>query len=141
MVIDLKLDYSCARDILLALEELISYTQEGTLISSSHVTLPTLCQHQLLSDYKKEDVVYASEKLFEAGFIKARIVEASMGIADIFFFDITYTGHQYLDSVRHPQMWETIKQEFTEKPIEMTFNLIQKVALHRAAQILGFPLE
>lgn len=138
----MKLDYSCARAILLALEDSLSYREDGAgVILTPHVVLSSICQHELLAPYNKNDIIYCSQKLLEAGFIKARIIESSMGVLDIFFQSITYQGHEYLDSVRHPQMWEDIKQQFRERPIEMTFDLVQKLSKNLASRHLGIELE
>lgn len=138
----MKFDYSCARAILLALEDSIIYKEySDSFISSNDVDLNILSKHNLLKDYKKVDIAYCSQKLQEANFIDAHIVEADDGIIDILYLSITYDGHEYLDSVRHPQLWEDIKQQFREKPVDMTFNLIQKVASKLANRYLGISLE
>lgn len=131
----MKLDYSCARSILLALENMLIYEEDedGYLVSSS-VHLSDIESHYLLSEYTKADIAYCSEKLYEADFIGVSIVESCSGILDIIYFSITYDGHKYLDSVRHPEIWNDILQQFKEKPVSMTFDLIQKIALQKASK-------
>lgn len=138
----MKLDYSCARAILLALEDSLTYTEdESGFIDTCAINLNQLSKHAFLEKYEKIDIAYCSQKLEEAGFIDVHIIEADDGIVDILFLSITYDGHEYLDSVRHPQLWEDVKQQFRERPVEMTFNLIQKVASNLAYRYLGISLE
>lgn len=138
----MKLDYSCARAILLALEDSLTYTEdESGFIDTCDINLNQLSKHEFLEKYEKIDIAYCSQKLEEAGFIDVHIIEADDGIVDILFLSITYDGHEYLDSVRHPQLWEDVKQQFRERPVEMTFNLIQKVASNLAYRYLGISLE
>ena len=138
----MKLIYSCARDILLALEELLVCEEdEDDCLTPASVHFSTVRNHEFLSEYSKSDIAYCSEKLLEADYIEADIAESCSGIFDIIYFSITYDGHKYLDSVRHPELWNDILQQFKEKPVSMTFDIIQKLALKRAAKLLEIPEE
>lgn len=130
----MKLDYDCVRDILLSLEELVQYSEN---LETPHVRLENLVSYNLMGKYSKQSIVYCSEKLKEAGFINARIVCVDSGIIGIYYFSITFDGHQYLDSIRSNTLWSKVKSTFVEKGIPLTFDLILSTAPKIATQLLN----
>lgn len=118
----MKINYDCMRDVLIALEKLITIDQE---LKFSIVTLPILQGE--LSEYKVQDIVYSVDMLAQAGYIKAKITPANNGIYSILISGITIDGHRYLDSIRSPKLWNAIKEKFKDKALDLSFELIPKV--------------
>lgn len=94
----MKLDAECVRSVLLELEE-----------KPLGVYLPDDLSESF-SKYGMENVEYAILKLNEAGYIRAGISETLSGDYEIFgILDITFNGHEFLNSIRSPSVWERLK--------------------------------
>lgn len=94
----MKLDAECVRSVLLELEE-----------KPLGVYLPDDLSESV-SKYGMENVEYAILKLNEAGYIRAGISETLSGDYEIFgILDITFNGHEFLNSIRSPSVWERLK--------------------------------
>ena len=53
---------------------------------------------------------------------------------------LTWNGHEFLDSIRDNKIWEKTKEHFSQKGIEMSFELVKSAAIKIAsAVILGLP--
>ena len=99
----MKLNADCVRSVLLELEEkpLDNYLPED--LSES------------VEKYGAENVEYTILKLQEAGYIHAGITRTLSGDYEIFgIFDITFQGHEFLNSIRSPSVWERLKDSTLE---------------------------
>lgn len=95
----MKLNHDCVRDLLLYIEENLEY---GYYIKVNEVQIGNYSQHEIL---------YAADKLLEAGFINATRKEYidNPGIPVIRINSITWNGHQFLDNIRDNKVWEYTK--------------------------------
>lgn len=94
----MKLDVNCVRSVLLELEAmpLANYLPEDLTNS--------------IEQYGAESVEYTILKLDEAGYIRSGITRTLSGDYEIFgIFDITFKGHEFLNSIRSPSVWERLK--------------------------------
>ena len=64
-------------------------------------------------DRSYEDVAYHVEKLHEAGFLHAHELTSSSGY-DWKARQLTYEGHEFLDTVRDSEIWKTTKETATK---------------------------
>jgi len=105
----MKLNIDCVRDVLLTLEELlIVEIDEDEVLRSNSVDPYDVVER--LVHYNWEDVFYAIKKLDEAGFIDGKIVVGADGLwHPNMIHEITYSGHEFLDKVRPPTVWESTK--------------------------------
>lgn len=94
----MKLDSSCVRDLLLYLEDNLSYTNTVNI------------QDIELKSYDTETLLYTAEKLEEAKFINC-VIKSYVGyeIPVIIVKSLSYNGHQFLDSIRDNQVWSKTK--------------------------------
>lgn len=94
------LNHDCVRAILLKLEEFPYNTACNV----------NILQEQL-PEYSNEDVNYSCLKLFEAHYIDAATItldgESIPFVVEI--YDITFEGHEFLDNVRSPKVWNETK--------------------------------
>lgn len=90
----------CIRDILLAVE---------ACPFSEYLNLDKL--DAMLPDHSYDDIWYTCLKLEEGGYLSLMTVTVSMsyrpGIKCI--IDLTYQGHEFLNSVRDPKRWQKLK--------------------------------
>lgn len=133
----MKLNYDYVREILLTLESELkmSATEKNNLvlINRQSVSLSELCKY--LPNIPPEDIAYTSLKLSEAGYIEIKPTFASGGlIYHIDYLSISFEGHQYLDSVRNPKIWEKIKAG----TVQLTFEIIRTAALSYAQSKFNF---
>lgn len=112
----MKLDIDCVRDVLLEFEK-----------------LPLSCYtpYNFPASIKKhgiDNVEYSLAKLKEAGYINADIPQCSNGQYEFYgIFDMTFSGHQFLESIRENKVWSRTKS-IVGKVGSGSFSLISQVA-------------
>lgn len=96
----MQLNPDCVRDILLELEKQ-SYPTDCTIETLSN-SLPV---------YNTEEINYCCIKLLEAKYIDAgtRNIRHSNGLSITSIYDITFQGHEFLNSVRPDNIWDNVK--------------------------------
>ena len=105
----MKLNLDCMRDVMLALEQ-FEYGQP-----IHHKEIEKILSHL----YPEEDVQYSLLKLSEADYIRAQIFDESGFCLQVdIIFDITYTGHEFLNSVRPKSVWQKISHLIGKTGIE-----------------------
>lgn len=117
----MKFNLDCARDILLYLESLpFGKTTTVQLLSN------------VLSQYEHDEVVYSCLKLYEANFITAQPIKA-IGYTTIQLRtvqDITFAGHEFLNSVREKTIWDktkSIAKIIGASSLKVTANIAESV--------------
>lgn len=100
----MKLNYDCVRSVLLAVEK--------AEMIDENLSLTPLKVFELfdgLPEYKDNEILYTVEKLKEAGYINAALQFAAGHFIDGAVSSITYSGHEYLDNIREPEVWRKVK--------------------------------
>lgn len=100
----MKLNYSCLREIMIAIEENIILDDD--LVFNNLIIQD---MHELIPKYSLGEIAYASVKAVEANLIDANISEYDAGIHNIIYLGLTYEGHQFLDNVRDNKIWSKTK--------------------------------
>lgn len=118
----MKLDYDCVRDILLTIEEL-NFCE---YLHNNNVT-----KFKRLRDYHPNKIAYTIKKLSEAGFIpKIGIVVAISGYINFNICEMTWEGHQFLNSIRNNDVWEKTKNKsliYGSLPVKLLVNIANKI--------------
>lgn len=102
-VIHTKLKIECVKDVL---EELESFPIRSHSMSELKKSI---------EKHGTEDVLYTIVKLSEANYINAeymRTLDGRPHVANI--FDLTFAGHEFLNSIRAPGVWERLKGAASE---------------------------
>lgn len=99
----MKLNPDCMRDILLQIEQL----PYGKSVYPDQL-------YTALPNYSHEDIDYSILKMDEAGFINTSIEHYLSGNIGIEIHDISYNGHQFLDTVRSNKVWNVTKKVATD---------------------------
>ncbi len=102
-------------------------------------TLPT--EVVRLTDFEKDQAVeisYHMELLIEAGLVDGQVVK-SIGpeVKDFCARRLTWEGHEFLDSIRNETVWRKIKKVFTDKGLDMSFDLVKSVAKDAATNLIN----
>lgn len=95
----MKLNHDCVRDLLILIEENLSY---GYYMDMSSVEL---------KEYSREIIIYTADKLLEAEYLignKQDYINATF--PDIRITSISWTGHQFLDNIRDDGVWKDTKK-------------------------------
>lgn len=100
----MKLNYDCVRSVLLTVEKSKTIDEELNL---NPLTVETIFEQ--LPKYEDNEILYTIEKLKEAGYINAALQFAAGHFIDGAVSSITYSGHEYLDNIREPEVWRKVK--------------------------------
>lgn len=128
-MINLKLNTDCIRDVLLYLEKNLKIENRNFV----SITLSALQEN--LSKYSAEDVFYTIYNLSEARFVDCKwgvITSENYRHCDI--SNITYRGHQFLESVRPETIWEKTKTVASKVGVH-TLEFIESVAREIAVEL------
>ena len=123
----MQFDWDVARAIMLKLEE--SETASAWL---SFEDVPGFTNSQ--------EVAYTMHILAEGGFIHAMIEFSNTGDNRISFAwakQLTYKGHEFLNSVKHDNIWNQVKTEFKNKLVGATADIVLDFVKNRGLVLLG----
>lgn len=101
----MELNKECVRDVLLYSEKMLKMNDDGTMnyLTSSAFKIA-------LSMYNLSEIKYTVLKLKEAGFLDVTITNAdAFLVLDFRIYDITYDGHEFLDTIRDNDNWKKVK--------------------------------
>ena len=109
----MKLDLDCVRDVLLTIGEQQAMKVTGLgQIRSVPLTIRSIAD--CLKDYDKADIAYTLVILKEGGFVDANISQTDSIIANIVINRLTYSGHEYLQSIKDNTNWNKVKSVATK---------------------------
>ena len=118
----MKLNPDCIRDVLLYLEENIKIDNRTFM----PISLKSL--QEVFENYSEEDIFYSVYNLKQAKFIEGKftdIKDTKMAICEI--QNITYVGHQFLETVRPKPIWDKTKSVVTKVGVH-TLGFIEEIA-------------
>ncbi|RKG31682.1 DUF2513 domain-containing protein [Acinetobacter guerrae] len=75
--------------------------------------------------------------LIQAGFIDGKVLASLDENADVYVNDLTWQGHELLDTIRSKPVWEKIKSTAVEKGIELTFDTVKVLGAKVIELIIG----
>lgn len=130
----MKLNPDCIRDVLL-------YLEENLEVKDGHkFTKTTLSQLQnALSQYLPDDVFYSVYNLYQIQFIDGKIND--INDMKMFFCEIdniTWNGHQFLNSIRPKTVWEVTKQGASKLGI-MSMHALSTMAMKITEAVVTNP--
>lgn len=105
----MRLDIECIREILIYLENNLDFI-EGTYKHNSIGMTNVIKDLHLTKDLDKNLLAYAIEKMCETHIIESDIsIGSNHSMIHCDIYDISYRGHQFLDSIRPESIWERTK--------------------------------
>lgn len=109
----MKLNPDCIRDVLIYLEDNLVYELDKTN-DVRHLPIPLSTIVDELKDSKKrtvDDIKYSIEKLVEIEYItNCNIIKGKNSTINYSISDITYEGHQFLNTIRPQSVWDATKK-------------------------------
>lgn len=118
----MKLNYNCIRDVLLYLEDNLKINEP---LHSKNIEL----------DYSFETIQYSVFKLEEAGYIQAQIIVADGLDKTAIINDITFYGHEFLNTVRPKTVWENTKDISVKLGVK-SISALSQIASQIATQLI-----
>ena len=130
----MKLNPDCIRDVLL-------YLEENLKIEESHkFTEITLIQlKEALPKYTEDDIFYSVYNLHQIRFIDGRINDVNN--MKMFFCEInniTWNGHQFLNTIRPTSIWEATKSGASKLGI-MSIHALSTIAMEISKAVVTNP--
>jgi DNA-binding PadR family transcriptional regulator len=83
-----------------------------------------------IKDYSYEEILYTTERLLEAGYIKARLKTTDLHRNQV-IYSLTWDGHKFLDTVRDNVVWRRTN-DIVKKLSSVSLSLI----LHIGEQVI-----
>lgn len=107
----MRLNYDCIHDVLLAISELNRYTSRESHYELHTVTKQEIIEHPLVAgQYSYDDILYSIDQLFDMGFVEGYRIPPTHGELRMCGIDnIAPTGHEFLDDIKEPSVWEAVK--------------------------------
>lgn len=103
----MKLNEDCVRDTLIYIEEHMQMNEYNRIKEISLLAIT----NGLIDKYEENDIAYTVFQLMDANFIKGNINTPGRNnkvVANI--YDITWIGHDLLNSIRPQPVWNAVKQ-------------------------------
>ena len=83
--------------------------------------------------WSASEIAYNYQLMVEGGLVLSRVPQISS--SQLFFNSITWSGHDFLDSVRDPEIWRKTKA-VTEKAGSTSFGIVKEVAVELAKELV-----
>ena len=99
----MKLNHNCIRAILLHSEEHLMFDED---LDWQPLDLADYCD--AIPKYSRQEIAYTLYLLDEADYIDAHVIEADGGIYDIRVYRLTYSGHEFIDTIRSNTIWNKV---------------------------------
>lgn len=120
----MKRDWDLIRRMLIAVEEL---PQGASLTQFPDIELWVFGYHAKL--------------IKDAGLVVADVDEWFANTYTAKLYELTWSGHEFLDSIRHKTVWEKAKLEASEKGVSLTFEVLKVLATSVIKHKLGIDLD
>lgn len=112
----MKLNPDCVRDILVYLEEKLDYIDDGKTSSKiNRISWQALLKDEsLLKCYHINEIKYSIQKLAEIKYLEvSKSTGSNNGWLTCDICDITWNGHEFLNTIRSQTIWEASKEKAT----------------------------
>jgi hypothetical protein len=118
----MKRDFDLIRKILLYVEE--NQKEYVEIIES-------------LEGYDNLTVIYHCQLLLDVGFLEGRVERVNTGEGHFISKGLSWYGHDYLASIKNDTVWKKVKKTVGEKGLELTVEIISRVATNIIEDSLG----
>ena len=135
----MKLNPDCIRDVLLYLEE--NLTVDYTTRTFSKIRVENMIEPFLMlhTSYEANEVLYSIYNLQQIGYIDGRFPNAGnqkMMVCEI--ENITWNGHQFLNTIRSQPIWEATKSGAAKLGIT-SLHALSTIAMQVSNAIITHP--
>ena len=119
----MKRDYELVRKILLFLEE---------------KSTPEAIACPMIEGYDDLTIKYHLLLLAQAQLIDFEPEQTATGrIIRVVAFNLSWQGHDFLDSVRNDAVWTKVKSQASEKGVSLPFEVLKSLAIEAVKKMFG----
>jgi hypothetical protein len=122
-----KLDYDFIRKLLIHVEE--KAPLQG-------LDSKDLFEFAKSTDKSNNELSYTISKLKEGNLVTANFIYANNTIKIITNVNLTYSGHEYLNSIRDNKIWKATKK-VSSKLSGISFEVLKAIAIHEINKTIG----
>lgn len=123
----MKLDYDFIRKLLIHVEEKVPL--QG-------LDSKDLFEFAKSTDKSNNELSYTISKLKEGNLVTANFIYANNTIKIITNVNLTYSGHEYLNSIRDNKIWKATKK-VSSKLSGISFEVLKAIAIHEINKTIG----
>ncbi|MDC4581464.1 DUF2513 domain-containing protein [Acinetobacter baumannii] len=93
---------------------------------------------EYLEESENQDVILKNTALLiQAGFIDGKVLDSLDMSADVVVNDLTWQGHELLDTIRSKPVWDKIKSTALDKGLELTFDTVRAIGAKVIELMIG----
>lgn len=93
---------------------------------------------EYLENSENQDIIIKNTALLiQAGFIDGKILNSIDMNADVLVNDLTWQGHELLDTIRSKPVWDKIKSTALDKGLELTFDTVRAIGAKVIQLMIG----
>lgn len=135
----MKLNHDCIRATLLAIESMDYIIEDNDneicfeAISFNEIVK---CMNKRKEKYSRIEIFYTLYNLEQGGYISASCGYSNDSVEDFFVNYITYSGHQFLDTVRDSAVWSSTKS-IVSKVASVSLSVVENVAAQVITNLLN----
>jgi hypothetical protein len=126
--VNMKLNHDCVRALLLTIEKEIPFNEM--------YNVSTLKESTLLTKYDENEILYTAYKLLENDFIKGIPLKGDDRVFDVVIFEITWSGHEFLENIRDNKIWSETKT-VAGKISGVSLQILTEIAKNLISKHLG----
>lgn len=130
----MKLDPKCVRDTLIALEEM-SDLDEG--LTPEWLSIKNFLENPNTSKYSEKEIIYTLRKLKEGDLIVANFQYAGNELYTATITELTYEGHQFLESVSSSKIFDMAMNKLDELGSGVTLDILKALCTKLMKEKLG----
>lgn len=121
----MKLNYDCIRDLMIFLEDNLTYTKSFWIADIK------------IEGYSNDELIYTAEKLYEAGYISGNLTKTlSSRYPLILIQEITWQGHELLGNIRDNTVWKKLKSKISSVTTSVSIPILNSVASAILSELL-----
>lgn len=120
----MKLDMNVVRNLLIWLEDNLDLSYTDNVAWFSCLSYEDAANDL---DIAPEIIMYTSVRLEEAGFIEAVIDGPDGGLSVCEYITLTYSGHDYLNSIKDNSIWKKISSKLGNEVPAATFEVLKNI--------------
>ncbi|HFG6906961.1 DUF2513 domain-containing protein [Acinetobacter baumannii] len=93
---------------------------------------------EYLEESENQDVILKNTALLiQAGFIDGKVLDSLDMSADVVVNDLTWQGHELLDTIGSKPVWDKIKSTALDKGLELTFDTVRAIGAKVIELMIG----
>lgn len=104
---------------------------------SKKISINNLLDDELLNYLSKGELIYIIKKLKEGNYIVAELNFAGSGLYFAYVTELTFQGHQFLDTIRNNQVFDKVMEKINDIGSGVTLDLIKTIATKILKEKLG----